>query len=86
MLFAPEPDPVSDLDEALASLTDDHRFVLTLCDLQGLTAAEAATVLGRSTAATKCLHGRARRALRDALERLGRMMLERIWMPLTGGI
>jgi len=67
VLFAPEPDMVSDLDEALASLSDDHRFVLTLCDLQGLTAAEAAAVLGRSPAATKSLHGRARRALRDAL-------------------
>jgi RNA polymerase sigma-70 factor (ECF subfamily) len=69
VLFAPEKDPVSDLDDALASLSDDHRLVLTLCDLQGLTAAEAAIVLGRTTAATKSLHGRARRALRDALER-----------------
>ena len=68
VLFAPAPDPVSDLDEALAALSDDHRLVLTLCDLQGLTAAEAAHLLGRTPAATKSLHGRARRALRDALE------------------
>ena len=68
MLFAPAPDRVSDLDDALASLSDDHRLVLTLCDLQGLTAAEAAPLLARTAAATKSLHGRARRALRDALE------------------
>ena len=68
VLFSPGPDPVSDLDEALAALSDDHRLVLTLCDLQGLTAAEAAQILGRTPAATKSLHGRARRALRDALQ------------------
>lgn len=67
VLFAPAPDPVSALDDALASLSEDHRTVLTLCDLQGLTAAEAADVLSRTVAATKSLHGRARRALRDAL-------------------
>ena len=67
VLFSPEPDPVSDLDDALASLSEDHRLVLTLCDLQGLTAAEATLILDRTTAATKSLHGRARRALRDAL-------------------
>ena len=67
VLFAPAPDPFSEIDEALASLSEDHRTVLTLCDLQGLTAAEAADVLRRTVAATKSLHGRARRALRDAL-------------------
>lgn len=67
LLFAPAPDPVSDLDDALAALSDDHRLVLTLCDLQGLTAAEAAPILSRTVAATKSLHGRARRALRGAL-------------------
>ena len=75
MLFAPAPAPVSELDEALAALSDDHRLVLTLCDLQGLTDAEAAKVLGRTPSATKSLHARARRALRDALTRArgGRM-------------
>lgn len=67
VLFAPAPDPLSSLDEALVSLSDDHRLVLTLCDLQGLTDAEAAMVLGRTPAATKSLRARARRALRDAL-------------------
>jgi RNA polymerase sigma-70 factor (ECF subfamily) len=69
VLFAPEKDPVSDLDDALASLSDNHRLVLTLCDLQGLTTAEAAVILGRTPAAAKSLHGRARRALRDALQK-----------------
>ena len=72
VLFSPGPEVVSDLDEALAALTEDHRLALTLCDLQGLTAAEAAHVLGRTAAATKSLHGRARRALREALEALGK--------------
>ena len=67
VLFAPEPGPVSDLDAALLSLSEDHRLVLTLCDLQGLTSAEAALILDRTPAAAKSLHGRARRALRDAL-------------------
>lgn len=70
VLFSSVPAPVSDLDEALAALSGDHRLVLTLCDLQGLTAGEAATILGRTPAATKSLHGRARRALRNALETL----------------
>jgi RNA polymerase sigma-70 factor (ECF subfamily) len=69
VLFAPAPDPVSELDEALTSLSDDHRLALTLCDLQGLTTAEASVILGRSPAAAKSLHGRARRALRDVLIR-----------------
>ena len=67
VLFSPEPDPISDLDAALATLSEDHCLILTLCDLQELTAAEAALILDRTTTATKSLHGRARRALRDAL-------------------
>lgn len=69
VLFPPAPDSLSALDEAMASLSEDHRLVLTLCDLQGLTAAEAGEVLSRSASATKSLHGRARRALRDSLVR-----------------
>jgi len=70
VLFSPEPDPLSDLDTALSQLSEDHRMVLTLCDLQGLTSAEAAAVLGRTPAAAKSLHGRARRALRTAWEEM----------------
>lgn len=69
VLFAPAPQPVSKLDDALDALSEDHRLILTLCDLQGLTAGEAAQILGRTTAAAKSLHMRARRALRDLLER-----------------
>lgn len=69
ILFTPAPEIESDLDRALGDLTDDHRLILTLCDLQGLTMAEAAPLAGRTPAAAKSLHGRARRALRDALLR-----------------
>ena len=67
VLFSPDPDPVSELDAALATLSEDHKLILTLCDLQGLSSAEAGTILARTPAAAKSLHGRARRALRDAL-------------------
>jgi RNA polymerase sigma-70 factor (ECF subfamily) len=58
----------SDLWEAIGRLDDDHRLVLTLCDLEGYDAKEAAEIIGRSLTATKSLHYRARRALRDELE------------------
>ena len=66
-LFSPAPEPITALEEALATLSDDHQMALTLCDLQGFTAAEAAQIMARTTVAMKSLHGRARRALRDAL-------------------
>ena len=53
--------------DALESLSEEHKLVLTLCDLEDVPHAEAAEVLGRSVAATKSLLYRARRALRDAL-------------------
>ncbi|MBB6052855.1 sigma-70 family RNA polymerase sigma factor [Armatimonas rosea] len=53
--------------DALESLPEEHKLVLTLCDLEDIPHAEAAEVLGRSVAATKSLLYRARRALRDAL-------------------
>lgn len=67
VLFSPDPDPISDLEAALMTLSEDHRLILTLCDLQGLSSAEAGAILGRTAAAAKSLHGRARRALRDVL-------------------
>jgi len=67
VLFAPAPQPVSAVDEALESLSEDHRLILSLCDLQGLTVEEAAPLLGRSPAAAKSLQARARRALRDVM-------------------
>jgi RNA polymerase sigma-70 factor, ECF subfamily len=53
--------------DALESLPEEYKLVLTLCDLEDVPHAEAAEVLGRSVAATKSLLYRARRALRDAL-------------------
>jgi RNA polymerase sigma-70 factor, ECF subfamily len=56
-----------DLLDALDSLPEEHRTVLALCDLEDVPHAEAAEVIGKTTAATKSLLYRARRALRDLL-------------------
>ena len=58
----------SALYDAIAALPDHQRLVLTLCDIEGYAATEAAAVIGRSITATKSIHYRARRALRDLLE------------------
>ncbi len=68
VLFSPALEGETALDLALEALSDDHRLIVTLCDLQGLTVLEAAPLVGRTPAAAKSLHGRARRALRDVLE------------------
>ena len=57
----------SQLLAALDALPEEWRTAITLCDLEDVPHAEAARVLGRSTAATKSLLYRARRALRDTL-------------------
>jgi RNA polymerase sigma-70 factor, ECF subfamily len=56
------------LTDALASLSDEHREVLVLRDMEGLTAPEAATALGISVDALKSRLHRARVALRGALK------------------
>jgi len=61
--------PRHDIQDAVAQLPDPQRLVLTLCDLEGYTAIEAAAILGRSLTATKSLHYRARGTLREILER-----------------
>lgn len=66
-LFPASTAPASIVADALSTLAEDHRMILTLCDLHGFTAGEAAEIIDRSVAATKSLHIRARRALRDAL-------------------
>jgi RNA polymerase sigma-70 factor (ECF subfamily) len=53
--------------KALDSLPEEWRMVLTLCDLEEVSHAQAAASLGRTVAATKSLLYRARRALRDGL-------------------
>lgn len=55
------------VQEALRQLPPDYRTVLLLREIDGLTNTEAAQALGRSPAAAKSLHFRARQALRDAL-------------------
>jgi RNA polymerase sigma-70 factor (ECF subfamily) len=52
---------------ALETLPEEWRVVVTLCDLEEISHAEAAAAIGRSVAATKSLLYRARRALRDRL-------------------
>lgn len=52
---------------ALDSLPEEWRMVLTLCDLEDVSHAQAAAALGRTVPATKSLLYRARRALRDRL-------------------
>ncbi len=45
--------------EALSELPEDHREVLALVQVEGLTLADAAVRMGRSYEATKKLYGRA---------------------------
>jgi RNA polymerase sigma-70 factor (ECF subfamily) len=53
---------------ALGAVAPQHRAALTLRYVDGLTVAEAASVLGRTLEATEALLVRARRALRHAYE------------------
>jgi RNA polymerase sigma factor, sigma-70 family len=57
----------ADVRSALRELPEEYQDVLILCDVQQWNAREAAEILERSTAATKSLLYRARRALRDRL-------------------
>lgn len=60
------------VETALDRLHDDYRVSLILRDVQGLSAREAAGVLGKTETAFRSLHQRARRQLRDALRELDR--------------
>jgi RNA polymerase sigma-70 factor (ECF subfamily) len=53
--------------DALSDLPGDYQAVLVMRDVVGLTNREAAEALGRSAAAAKSLHFRARKAFRDSL-------------------
>lgn len=53
--------------QSLDLLPEEWRMILTLCDLEEVSHAQAAAALGRSVPATKSLLYRARRALRDRL-------------------
>ncbi len=58
------------VERALDTLSEEYRVALTLRDVQGLSAREAAMVVGKGETAFRSLHQRARRALRDALRAL----------------
>lgn len=53
--------------EALASLTPEHRDILTLCDVEGLTYDQIASVAGIPKGTVRSRVSRAREALRRAL-------------------
>lgn len=71
----------SALSRALDSLSDEHREVILLRDVEGLTAAETAAALEVSVDAVKSRLHRAREALRAAL----RPLLEPTAAPATSG-
>ena len=56
--------------QAMNGLSDEHRLVLTLCDVEEWEAREVAAMLEKTLPATKSLLYRARRALRDRLTEL----------------
>ena len=64
-----EPRDAGRVAAALERLPEAQRLIVTLCDLEGYTAQEAAEIVGRSLSAVKSLHARARRALRDEIAR-----------------
>ncbi len=59
------------LDQEIARLSSAHRTALVLCDLEGRSQQDAARLLGWSEGALRGRLARARRKLRDRLERRG---------------
>ena len=57
-----------DLEEALSLLKDNHRQVILLRSIQGMTVDETAEILGWSTAKVKTTHHRAIKSLREVLD------------------
>ncbi len=55
------------IKQALAELTEEHRVVLILCDMEQWDAKEVAEWLGKSLPATKSMLYRARKSLRERL-------------------
>jgi RNA polymerase sigma-70 factor (ECF subfamily) len=53
--------------EAIRALPDDQSLAITLCDLEGYSAKEAAEIMRRSPESVKSLTYRARRAVRDRI-------------------
>jgi len=59
---------VRDILDAIAKLPDDHRMVLILRDMQGLTYEELAESLGLTLGTVKSRLSRARSALKKMLD------------------
>jgi len=59
------------LKSAFAGLPDDQRHVLLLRHVAGMSPTEIAASMGRTPGAVHCLHHRARRGARSALEAAG---------------
>ncbi len=59
------------IKEALKDIKPEYRQILVLIYLNGFSMAEAATVMGRSVAATKVLSHRAKKSLKPILEKGG---------------
>ena len=70
------------IQRALDSLPADQRFVVTLCDVQGLSYEEAASALGLAVGTVKSRLSRARVRLRDQL--VARGELPAVSRRLTG--
>lgn len=65
------------VERALDRIPEEYRIALALRDVQGLSAREAAEVVGKGETAFRSLHQRARKALRDALRALDETEEER---------
>jgi len=62
---APPADRAADIEDVLAMLSDDHRAVLVLHDVEGYTHDEIAGVLGIETGTSKSRLSRARQLFRE---------------------
>lgn len=66
------------LGEAITHLPEEHRVVLTLCDLQGLSYEEAAGVIGCPLGTVRSRLNRARAGLRQALSAGGELFQDNL--------
>ena len=66
------------LGEAITHLPEEHRVVLTLCDLQGLSYEEAAGVIGCPLGTVRSRLSRARAGLRQALSAGGELFQDNL--------
>jgi RNA polymerase sigma-70 factor, ECF subfamily len=65
--FAVRVDVSAHLERALQGVPDDQRLAIVLCDIQGMSHEEAASIMGVATGTVKSRLSRARARLRDIL-------------------